>query len=92
MCTLKSKDIAGKSGEMKPRCHQDGPKTTEDGPKMAPRGLAAAEPAKEAETKSEHFARVLEGSGPSCAVETICFIASVWKSLRKPKQRPQDTK
>ena len=61
MCTLKSKDIAGKSGEMKPRCHQDGPKTTEDGPKMAPRGLVAAEPAREPESKSEYFPKVWEG-------------------------------
>ena len=47
--------------KMPPRCHQDGPKTTEDAPKMTPRGIFAAEPAREAESKSEHFARVLEG-------------------------------
>ena len=75
-----------------PRCHQDVPKTAQDGPKMAPRGLSAAEPAREPESKSEHFDRVLEGSGPSCAVKTTCFIASVRKSLRERLRRPKDTK
>ena len=64
----------------------------EERPKMASRGLFAAEPAREPESKSEHFARVLEGSGPFCAVKTICFIATVRKSLRERLRRPKDTK
>ena len=71
-----------------PRCHQDGPKTTEDGPKMAPRGIFAAEPAREAESKSEHFARVLEGWGPSCTVKTICFMS--WQYMRPRRSQGDD--
>ena len=44
-----------------PRCQQDEPKLAQERPKMASRGLFAAEPAREPESKSEDFAKVLEG-------------------------------
>ena len=56
-------------------------------PKMASRGLYAAEPAKEPESKSVHFPRVLEGWGPSCMEKTICFMSSVY---RRPRRSPRD--
>ena len=54
---VKKRLILNRSTKIPPRCLR----TTEDGSKMAPRGIFAAEPAREAESKSEHFARVLEG-------------------------------
>ena len=75
-----------------PRCFPDGPNVAQDTTRIAPRELCAAEPAKEPESKSEHFAWVLEGWEPFCMEKTICFMSCVYTSPRRSQRAGQESK
>ena len=67
------------------------PKLPQERHKMASWCLFAAEPAREPESKSEQFARVFEGWGPSCTIKTNSFMSCVYMRRRRSQGDGQES-